>query len=147
MAALDGHLRTQAGQDAKRRVAACFVAIDPAAGAIAGFYTLSACHLRLDDIAPDLRRRLPRYAVVPAVRLGRLAIDLRHQGNKLGRALMANAVARALRSDIAAHLLVVEAKDDAAAGFYLHHGFRADPEDRRHLYAPLSLLGKVLGLP
>ena len=144
--ALDGYLRTQAGQDMKRRVAACFLAIDNATGAVAGYYTLSACHVRIEDLTPDWQKKLPRYPVVAAVRLGRLAIDRRYQRRKLGAAMLGNAAARALRSEIAAHMMVVEAKDNIAAAFYLHHGFRRDPLEPLRLYAPLLSLGRALGL-
>ncbi len=144
--ALDRYLKTQAGQDMKRRVAACFLAIENATAAIAGYYTLSACHVQLSDVAADWQKKLPRYPVVPSARLGRLAIDRRYQGRKLGSAMLANAVARALRSDIAAHMMVVEAKDGAAAAFYFHHGFRPDPHEPMRLYAPLETLSRALAL-
>lgn len=144
--ALNTYLRLQAGQDMKRRVAACFLALDKATGSTAGFYTLSACHVRLQDIDPDWQRKLPRYPVVPTARLGRLAVDRRYQGRKLGAALLANATARAMRSDVAAHMLLVEAKDDTAAAFYRHHGLRPDPRDPLVLYAPLMTLARALGL-
>jgi ribosomal protein S18 acetylase RimI-like enzyme len=144
--ALNTYLLTQAGQDMKRRVAACFLAVDNATGAIAGYYTLSASHVQLADIIPDWQKKLPRYPVVPAARIGRLAIDVQYQGRKLGVALLSNAIARAMRSDIAAHMMVVEAKNDTAAAFYMHHGFRRDPLDPLRLFAPLSVLSRTLGL-
>lgn len=144
--ALDTYLRAQARQDMKRRVAACFVAVESATGTVAGYYTLSACHVHLRDLSEDWQGKLPRYPYVPAVRLGRLAIDMRFQGRKLGAALLASAAARALRPDIAAHMLVVDAKDDRAAAFYLHHGFRPDPAEPLQLHAPLAALGQSLGL-
>jgi GNAT superfamily N-acetyltransferase len=140
---LNRYLRQQAGQDMKRNVAACFVAVE---GAVAGFYTLSACHLALDKVAPDLQRRLPRYPNVPAVRLGRLAVDRASQGHKLGAVLLADAVLRALRSEIAAALMVVDAKDAVAAAFYQHHGFRPDPETPMQLYASLTGIARSWGL-
>lgn len=144
--ALNSYLLTRAGQDMKRRVAACFLAVDTATGTIAGYYTLSACHVQLADVASDWQKKLPRYPVVPSARLGRLAIDVRYQGRKLGVALLGNAVVRALRSDIAAHMMVVEAKSDIAAAFYMHHGFRRDPRDPLRLYAPLVTLSRALAL-
>ena len=145
-AALNAYLLTQASQDMKRRVAACFVAIDTSTGAVAGYYTLSACHVQLADVCADWRKKLPRYPVVPSARLGRLAIDVRHQGKKLGAALLSNAVVRALRSDIAAHMMVIEAKSEIAAAFSMHHGFRRDPQDPLRLYAPLAVLSRALKL-
>ena len=143
-APLDTYLQRQASQDIKRRVAACFVAVDRTSGAIAGYYTLSACHVYLDDIPDDWQRKLPKYPTVPAVRLGRLAIDLRFQGQKFGSALLANAAARACRSEIAFHMMLVDAKDAPVAAFYQHHGFQRDPRDPLRLYAPLATLGKAL---
>lgn len=144
--ALSAYLLTQAGQDMKRRVAACFLAVDTATGAVAGYYTLSACHVQLADVTSEWQKKMPRYPVVPSVRLGRLAIDVLYQGRKLGGALLGNAVVRALRSDIAAHMMVVEAKNDFAAAFYMHHGFRRDPHDPFRLYAPLATLSRALAL-
>ncbi len=130
----------------KRRVAACFIAVEAASGAVAGYYTLSSCHVDLGALNPDWQRKLPRYPTVPAVRLGRLAVDVRFQGRKLGAALLANAVARAIRSEIAAHLIVVDAKNDGAADFYRHHGFNSDPAEALRLYAPLSVLAHAIGI-
>jgi ribosomal protein S18 acetylase RimI-like enzyme len=143
---LDDYLQRRASQDMQRRVAACFVAIVAASGLIAGFYTLSACHVDLLGLEAEWQRKLPRYPMVPAARLGRLAIDRQYQGRKLGSAMLANAVARAVRSDVATHMMVVDAKDDAAAAFYRHHGFRPDPAQRLQLYAPIAALARGLGI-
>lgn len=143
---LNTYLSTQAGQDMKRRVAACFLAVDRASGDIAGFYTLSACHVQLSGLAPEWQRKLPRYPVVPTVRLGRLAIAVGYQGRKLGAALLADAVSRAVRSEIAVNMMLVEAKDGRAAAFYLHHGFRPDPANPLYLFAPLATLAQALDI-
>ena len=55
--------------------------------------------------------------------MGRLAVALEFQKEKLGAALLANAAKRVLESDVAAFALVVEAKDEKGTGFYLRHGF------------------------
>lgn len=61
------------------------------------------------------------------------------QGTKgLGDALLADALDRAIRSEIAAFALKVDAKDKAAATFYLHHGFTALPDLPRILFLPLT---------
>jgi GNAT superfamily N-acetyltransferase len=119
---LDRYFREHLSQDIRRRVANCFVAIGPS-GDIAGFYTLAATSVPLDMIAPERARRLPRHALIPAVLLGRLAIAKVHQGKHLGAALVADALLRSAHSEIAAHLMVVEAKDEKAARFYEHLEF------------------------
>lgn len=141
---LDTYFRTQASQDVKRNVATCFVAIENATGMIAGYYTLSACHVYLSGLDDDTRRKLPKYPTVPAVRLGRLAIDTRFQGRKLGAAMLGNAAARAARSEIATAMMVVDAKDEKAAEFYLHNGFRRDPLQPLKFYAELGQMTDLL---
>lgn len=143
---LDVYLARQAGQDQRRNVAACFLAIETDTRIVAGFYTLSACHIHLEALDEAARKKLPRYPVVPAVRLGRLAIDRRFQGRGLGSALIADAAMRAMRSEIAAAFLVVEAKDETAAAFYRRHGFVPDPVGPLRLYASLAALRASFGM-
>ena len=92
---------SQDSQDMCRRVAACNDIVDQATDAIAGYYTLSAADLPLTELPPDLTKRLPRYPTLPAARLGRLAVDQRYLGQKLGALLLADAVMRAAASEAA----------------------------------------------
>lgn len=133
---LDRYLREQVGQDVRRRVAACFVALS--GERIAGYYTLASASLLLTDLPSSLGRKLPRYPTVPAVRMGRLAVDRTYQGQGLGGALLADALDRAMRAEIAAYALLVDAKDAAAAAFYRHHGFVALPDTALSLFLPLT---------
>ena len=144
--ALDHYLQRQVGQDTRRGIAACFVAVDRASGTLAGFYTISATHVQLDQLDPEWRNKLPRYPFVPAARLGRLAVDQSFKGKKLGTILVADAVARSVRSEVATHSMIVDAKDDDAAAFYRHHGFRSTPQNPLQLCAPLRWLAVSLGV-
>jgi GNAT superfamily N-acetyltransferase len=123
--ALDRYFKEQAGQDVRRRAAACFVAREIATDRIAGFYTLAAGGILLTGMPAGLAKRLPRYPMVPVARLGRLAVSLADHGRKLGGALLWDAVERAGRSEAAVYALAVDAKDEQAESFYLHHGFVA----------------------
>ena len=136
--ALDAYLRTQAMQDMRRRVGACYVAVADETDAVAGFYTLAAASLPLTDLPEALSKRLPRYPSVPVARVGRLAVDAGFQGRQLGAALLADAVLRAVRSEVAVFALVVDAKDDAAVAFYRHHGFEVYGGQTNHLILPLA---------
>lgn len=89
---LDRYFQQQVTQDVRRRIAACFVAVATTDAKVAGFYTLSATSLILDQLSPERARKLPRYPVVPAILLGRLAIDVSHQGRGLGGALVVDAL-------------------------------------------------------
>lgn len=142
--ALDRYLREQASQDVRRRVATCFVACAQD-GRIAGYYTLASASVLLNELPPDLRKKLPRYPTVPAVRLGRLAVDRDFKGSGLGAALLADALTRAARSEIAAYAMLVDAKDQAASAFYQHHGFIALSADPRILFLPLTTMAAAAG--
>ena len=134
---LDRYFQQQVTQDVRRRVTACFVAVSKSEQ-IAGFYTLASTALALTDLPTAICKKLPRYPTVPAVRMGRLAVDQNFQGKGLGAAMLADALARACHAEIAAFALVVDAKDQAAAAFYLHHGFIAFEADLMSLFLPLS---------
>ncbi len=133
---LNRYLREQVTQDIRRRVAACFVALADGQR-IVGYYTLASASLLLTDLPASTGKKLPRYPSVPAVRVGRLAVDQEFKGQGLGGALLADALERAARSEIAAFALIVDAKDEAAADFYQHHGFLALPDLRLTLFLPL----------
>ncbi|MDP4026610.1 GNAT family N-acetyltransferase [Methylobacterium sp. NEAU 140] len=142
--ALDRYLHSQVGQDVRRRVTACYVAVETATGEIAGYYTLSASEVLLADMPAELARKLPRYPGLPVARLGRLAVARKHQGHKLGAALLLDAAARATRSEIAVFALVVDAKDDQAVAFYRHHGFQPFGPTDRQLVAPIATFKEIL---
>ncbi len=133
---LNRYLREQVTQDIRRRVAACFVALADEQR-IAGYYTLAAAGLLLTDLPSSTRKKLPRYPSVPVVRMGRLAVDQAFQGQGLGGALLADALERAGRAEVAAFALMVDAKDEAAVAFYSHHGFIVLPDSPRTLFLPL----------
>jgi GNAT superfamily N-acetyltransferase len=93
-AALDRYFHEQASQDTKRRIATCFVAVSVEAKEVAGFYTLTATSVALSALAADIIKKLPRYPVVPAALLGRLAVAQNYQGKGLGGVLLGDAVLR-----------------------------------------------------
>lgn len=122
---LDRYFHTQVTQDVRRRMAVCYVATHAESGALAGFYTLSAADIPVTEAPPEMTRKLPRYPTLPAARIGRLAVDERFRGRKLGSVLLADAAIRAVKSGIAVVAVVVDAKDAGAEAFYRHHGFIA----------------------
>jgi predicted GNAT family N-acyltransferase len=94
---LDHYLHFQAGQDAKRKVAAPFVMVDREYR-IPGYYTLSANGIRAAELALAVTRKLPKYPLIPATLLGRLAVSREQKGQKLGRALLIDALYRAWKN-------------------------------------------------
>jgi len=134
---LDHYFQQQATQEIRRRVTACFVALT-SDQIIAGYYTIAATSVPLIGLPPGTAKKLPRYPLVPAVRMGRLAVDQQFKGQGLGSALLADALNRSFVSDIAAYAMLVDAKDDKAAAFYQHHGFIPLPDSPLSLFLPLA---------
>lgn len=137
VAPLDEYLHTVVSQDVKRRAATCYVALDKD-DRIAGYYTVAMQHINLPDLPDDLRKKLPRYPTVPAVIMGRLAVDLAFKGIGLGGALLGNALNRMARSEFASYAMVVDAKDQSAFDFYQHHGFQAFAHEPMKMFLPIA---------
>jgi ribosomal protein S18 acetylase RimI-like enzyme len=123
---LDSYLKTQASQDMRRKANAVFVLI-PAQSSqrIAGYFTLCAYGLAPGTIPEAARKHIPKYPVVSATLIGRLAISKGFQGMGLGSRLLAMALQRAYEnaSVVGSSMIVVDAIDDRAVRFYQAHGF------------------------
>jgi GNAT superfamily N-acetyltransferase len=139
-AALDDWFRHRAGQDEKRNVARVFVAVDDLFGVV-GFYSLSSFTLSIADLPDEHAKRLPRYNLVPAALIGRLARDERVRGQGVGDLLLADAVRRILSAagTLAVFAIVVEAKGEQAAAFYRDFGFESFPGRPLRLFMPASV--------
>jgi ribosomal protein S18 acetylase RimI-like enzyme len=142
--ALDRYLQAQAGQDIRRHIANCFVASPAHTSIVAGYYTFSAASVPIVDLPEQETKRLPRYPVVPAALIGRLAIDRQYRGRRLGAALLFDAIERACRSEAAIFAVIVDAKDEQAAAFYQHHGFKRFAGRPRSLFLPTATAMKLL---
>ena len=142
--ALDRYLQKQAGQDVSRRLAAVFV-ITPDGTTIAGFYTLSAHLVNLADLPENVAKKLPRYPNVPATLLGRLAVSENFRGQGIGELLLLDALQRALGNtrEVASAVVVVDAKDERARGFYLRHDFIPLPMQPNRLFYPMKTIEKL----
>ena len=144
---LDRYLKQQARQDADKRVAAPFVAVNPPDTRVLGYYTLSASVLTLADLPDELVRKLQRYPRLPVTLLGRLAVDQSTKGQGLGEHLLMDALHRSLAhaDQIAAMAVVVDAKDESAASFYRHFGFLTLQAQPSRLFVPMRLVAQLLG--
>jgi ribosomal protein S18 acetylase RimI-like enzyme len=137
VAPLDQYLRERVSQDIKRRISHCFVALDERS-AIAGYYTFAATSLPLTELPADVAKRLPRYPIVPAGLIGRLAVAQEFRGRRLGGALVMDAAMRAARSDPAIFALVVDAKNASAIAFYERLGFQRFASKRDSLFLSIA---------
>ena len=139
VAALDDWFRLRAGQDERRNAARVFVVVDDRYGVV-GFYSLSSFTLTIGDLPPEHAKRLPRYDLIPAALIGRLARDQRVRGEGIGALLVADAVRRVLDAarSLAVFAVVVDAMDENAATFYRDFGFSPFPSRPLRLFMPAT---------
>jgi GNAT superfamily N-acetyltransferase len=123
---LDRYLRERAGQEMRRNVAVVYVLRLLGESEIAGYYSLSATSIEPTGLPQDILKRLPRYPTLPALLIGRLAVDQRYRGQGIGQALLMSGLARSweLHDQIGAIGVIVDAKDDSARAFYEHYRFQ-----------------------
>jgi len=109
-----------------------------------GFYTVSMAQIEFKTLPKPSQGKLPRYPI-PAVRIGRLAIDRGSQGQGLGEFLLMDALHRSLRvsEEIAIFAVIVDAKSNQAKKFYLKYGFIPLEDQELSLFLPLSTIGQV----
>jgi GNAT superfamily N-acetyltransferase len=112
---------------------------------VVAYFSLAAHLVVRADLPPKLGRGAPE--AIPAVLLARLALDGSLHGQGLGGELLVDALSRAVQASevAAARLVVVDAIDEAAAGFYEHHGFIAVPGNRHRLVQKISDIATALG--
>jgi len=114
------------------------------AGKIVAYYTLAAGAVSHDKAPSWAKRNMPNP--LPAIVLGRLAVDRKHQGHSIGRHLLREAMQRSLEASaqIGARVLIVHAIDDEAINFYVALGFRRFPTDSRTLFLPIETIVAAL---
>jgi predicted GNAT family N-acyltransferase len=133
--ALNQYLLLRAGQDVRKNYSSLFVAAQDGTDKILGYYTLSNASVPLINFPEPERRNLPKYRDVPAIRLGRLAVDISAQGKGVGVKMLGNAFIRCMSNVSAWAVMVVDAKDAKARSFYLKYGFLSLADDELRLYA------------
>ena len=139
---LNDWLRQVARQHQDRGLSKTFVAVreeEPAR--ICGYYALTLAELENRHLPDTWRKKLPRR--IPGVRLGRLAVDKRHQGKRLGELLLVDALTRAQRiyTEAGGIGLFVDALDARAAGYHRRFGFEASPDNPLLLFLPAKVMG------
>lgn len=128
-----------------KNVAQVFVLIHSATSVVAGFYTLSAFGIRAADLPEDVARQLPRYPLIPATMLGRLAVDQHYRSHGLGGVVLFDALRRARDASrtVASAAVIVDAKNEQARTFYEHYQFRRFPSDAYRLFLPMGLIREL----
>lgn len=118
---LNAWLRKRAPKNEAAHGSRCFVVCDGAR--VVGFYALAAGSVEHERAPAAVRRNMPDP--IPAIVLGRLAVDKTLQNRGLGADLLHDAVLRARRAaqEIGARVILCQALNERAKCFYMRHGF------------------------
>ena len=138
--ALNLYLRNYALQNQKRGIVRNYVTTHKDTKFIVAYYSLGYTSLDQKRLPAKLAKGLGKYDI-PIMLLARLAVDHREQGKGLGKALLKDTILRTMQAaEIAGlKLLLVHAKDEAAADFYRKHGFEPVLDDPLKLFLPVPL--------
>ena len=142
---LDDYIKRQASQDNKKNISVSYILYDQKAEKIAGYYTLSSSTIELNELPADISRKLPHYPLLPAILIGRLAVDLTYQKQGLGEILLIDALKKAKQAslEIASFAVIVDAINLHAIQFYKKYGFISFPSHKDKLYLPMSTIKKL----
>jgi GNAT superfamily N-acetyltransferase len=139
---LNGFLKATARQHNEKGISRTFVLSEKEMpGGMLGFFTLTLCEVRASHLPAAYEKKYPKHGL-PAVRLARMAVSLKHQGKGYGGLLLAEAIHKTLL--IAAQSgvvgLFVDAKNKRARQFYEKYGFVSLPSLSLQLFLPLETL-------
>jgi GNAT superfamily N-acetyltransferase len=146
---LNTFLQATALQHQEKGISRTFVLVEPESNSpnrILGYFTLSACEATSSSLPEKLAKKFPRN--IPAVLLGRLAVDKDLHGRGYGGALVFEVIRRVAAASIQIGIagLFVDAKDKNAVAFYERFGFELLPTDEHRLFLPLPTLIRIAEL-
>jgi len=122
-----------------------FLAIDDNTRAVLGFYSLAPASIAYERVPAIVQRGLARHEV-PGFRLARIAIDRRQQGQGLGGQLLLAAGRRCLMAAavVGGTILIIDAKNDRAAAWYVSYGAIPLIDASLTLVLPLAIIERLL---
>lgn len=141
---LNDWLRQVARQHQDKGLSKTFVATsEEDTTRICGYYALTLAELESRHLPDAWRKKFLRR--IPGVRLGRLAVDLKHQGRGLGELLLVDVLVRAKRihQEAGGIGLFVEAIDHRVASFYQRFGFEPTPDQPLLLFLPVQVIDSL----
>lgn len=112
---------------------------------VIGYYTIASASVLQAESPERVKGGMPRHPI-PAVILGRFAVDKQYQGRGIGKSLLMDALQRIAKvsEEIGIRVIIADAKDQQAKAFYLRYDFTAFSEDSMRLYLLLKDLKKTL---
>ena len=142
---LTDYIRKQVSQDIRKKLAACFVAVDDQENVV-GYYTLSSESLGRESIPEKYLKQVPKNYNAPVILLGRLARDIKAKGTGLGERLLIDALFRSYKlsnESIGAMAVVVDPINDIAFEFYKKYRFEQLP-DSGMMFLPMKVIAQLI---
>ncbi len=139
---LNDYLKKYARQNHETGIAKTFVALSISHPLqIDGYYTVSASTIEFNSLPPNYQKALPAYPI-PVLLIGKLAVDLKVQGQGLGGELLVDALLRAVKasSEIGIFAVRVDAIDSKSINFYLKYEFIPFSDQPLSLFLPLKII-------
>jgi GNAT superfamily N-acetyltransferase len=114
---------------------------------VIGYYAIATGAVTHQQAPGKVRRSMPEP--VPAMVLGRLAVDKRHRGRGIGVGLLRDAVLRTIQAAGIAGIraILVHATSDDAKRFYERNGFSPSPVDPMTLMITVADAERLLNRP
>lgn len=139
---LDEWLKKRALKNQISGASRCFVLCS--AENVIGYYTLSAGAISHEAAPKTMRRNMPDP--LPALLLGRLAIDKHYHNTGLGSALLRDAMMRtvSIASNTGVFAVFLHALTEKAKQFYLSRGFVQSPLQAMTLMMTLETMRSIL---
>ena len=146
--ALDQYFYHQANQEIKKHITAVFVLVESESQKVIGYYTLSALAISAGELPKQIIKKYPKYNLLPATLLGRLAVDKQYRRKGFGGLLIIDALRRSISSskEVASMAIIVDAKNETAATFYERYGFIRFVYQEKKLYLPIDAAVKLFGI-
>jgi predicted GNAT family N-acyltransferase len=135
-------LRKYAKQNDKKGIGKTYIAVKPStAKSIGGYYTISTSTIEFESLPENTASKLPSYPI-PAILIGRLAVDLNCQGEGLGEKLLVDALNRIVQisEEVGIYAVRVDAINERAKQFYLKYEFLPFEDRPLSLFLPLKTI-------
>jgi len=141
---LDEFLHRYARQNDAKDISRTYVLLDDDCADIVGYYTLCSGSVSFHSLPDEVIRKIPRYPI-PTVHIGRLAVDRRHQGQKLGALLLVDALKRTrdIADKMGIYAITVKALHTKAAAFYKAFGFQQFKDESLNLFLPVATIRNI----
>lgn len=144
---VDDWLATKALQNQDKHLSVTKVLLDPT-GVIAGYYTLATGQVDFGDLPAEVTKRLPRR-MLPVAVLAWLGVGAGHQGQGLGRLLLAQALRDCYEAGrtFAFLAVILDCVNDAAKAFYRQWDFEELPGHPYRLFLSARRLEAMMEGP